>query len=82
MPRAGSSRLVECGAHHDLLLRLRHLHSPCGTDFTPTVSRAVRQAYARTADQAPKAQARGELVQKYGHEDWIEPLLDELGPIL
>ena len=50
--------------------------------FYPDTVEAVRQAYARAADQALKAQAWGELVEKHGHEGWIEPLLDELGPVI
>jgi hypothetical protein len=50
--------------------------------FYPDSVEAVRQAYARSVDQALKAQAWGELVEKAGHEDWIEPLLDALGPMV
>ena len=48
----------------------------------PDSVEVVRQAYARAADQALKAQAWGELVEKHGNKDWIEPLLDELGPVV
>jgi hypothetical protein len=50
--------------------------------FYPDSIEGCPAGVCRAADQAPKAQAWVELVQKYGHEDWIEPLLDELGPIL
>ena len=50
--------------------------------FYPDTVESVRQAYKRGLDQATKAQAWGELVEKHGHEDWIEPLLDELGPVI
>ena len=50
--------------------------------FFPDTVEAVRQAYTRAADQALKAQAWRELVEKHGDKDWIEPLLDELGPVL
>jgi hypothetical protein len=48
----------------------------------PDTVEAVRQAYTRSVDQALKAQAWGELVEKHGHEDWIEPLLDDMGPMI
>jgi hypothetical protein len=50
--------------------------------FYPDIVEAVRQAHARSVDQALKAQAWGELVEKAGHEDRIEPLLDALGPMV
>ena len=48
----------------------------------PDSVEAVRQAYARAADQALKAQAWGESVEKHGHGGWIKPLLDKLGPVI
>lgn len=42
----------------------------------------VRQGYARSIDQVMKAQAWSELVEKHGPKGWIEPLFDELGPVI
>src|SRR4051794_2733521 len=49
--------------------------------FYPDSVEVVRPT-VRSADRALKAQAWGELVEKYGHEYRIQPLLDELGPII
>ena len=54
---------------------IRNLYYPDSVD-------SVRKAMERGFDRAAKARGWGEMVQKHGREDWIEPLLDELGPLI
>lgn len=46
----------------------------------PTTVQAVRDRVKRSQDQSAKVQAWGELIQKHGGSDWVEPLLDGIGP--
>lgn len=48
----------------------------------PTTVQAVRDRVKRSKDQSAKVQAWGELIQKHGGSDWVEPLLDGMGPHL
>ena len=48
----------------------------------PSAVEAVRDRVQRSRDQSQKVRAWGELIQKHGQNDWIEPMLDEMGPLL
>jgi hypothetical protein len=48
--------------------------------YYPTTVESVRQSMKRGTHRENHAQAWGELVEQHGRKDWIEPLLDELGP--
>jgi hypothetical protein len=48
----------------------------------PTSVRSVRKTMARGIDRQAKAQAWGELIEKHGQSDWVEPLIRELGPLI
>jgi hypothetical protein len=50
--------------------------------FQPTSVQTIRQSVSRSVDRKRKVQAWGELIQRHGKDDWIEPLLDELGPLI
>ncbi|RVX72926.1 hypothetical protein B0A52_03279 [Exophiala mesophila] len=50
--------------------------------FQPTSVERVRASVARAVDRETKVQAWGELIQRHGNQDWIEPLLDQLGPTI
>jgi hypothetical protein len=41
--------------------------------------KSLRSSMKRGADHDDHAQAWGELVQKYGRKDWLEPLLEQIG---
>ena len=36
----------------------------------------------RSQERGSMAYRLGELIDKHGREDWLEPLIDELGPFL
>lgn len=50
--------------------------------FQPTSVERVRASVARAVDRETKVQAWGELIKRHGNQDWIEPLLDQLGPMI
>ncbi len=50
--------------------------------YHPSSVESVRQSMKRGVDHEAHAQAWGELVEQHGRTEWIEPLLDELGPYL
>jgi hypothetical protein len=50
--------------------------------FQPSSVETVRESVSRSLDRENKVQAWGELIQKHGKDDWVEPLLDELGPVI
>ena len=50
--------------------------------FYPTSVESVRKAMARSMDRQAKAQAWGELIEKHGRSDWMEPLIKDMGPLI
>ena len=48
----------------------------------PTSVDSVRKSIARGIDREKKAQAWGELIEKHGKSDWMEPLIAEMGPLI
>ncbi|KAI1619248.1 hypothetical protein EDD37DRAFT_305567 [Exophiala viscosa] len=58
------------------------LYSTLRNKFNPGSVKAVRASVARSFDREKRVQAWGELLQRHGQNNWIEPLLDEVGPIL
>ena len=50
--------------------------------FYPTSIDTVRKAMARGIDRERKAQAWGELIEKHGRSDWVEPLITDMGPMI
>lgn len=48
----------------------------------PSTIDSVRDSLDRTFNQSTKARAWGELVETYGRDGWVEPLLDQVGPQL
>ncbi|KAJ9654521.1 hypothetical protein H2198_006464 [Neophaeococcomyces mojaviensis] len=48
----------------------------------PTNVEAIRESVQRSKDQSAKVRAWGELIQKHGGNDWIEPFFDAIGPHL
>ena len=50
--------------------------------FFPDDVRSIRESTDRALDRSSKATDWGEMIEKYGREEWLEPVLDELGPYL
>lgn len=50
--------------------------------FSPTTVQSIRERVRRSTERSAKVRAWGELVQKHGGSDWVEPLLDGIGPHL
>ncbi len=47
-----------------------------------TSVRTVRESVGRAFNREARVQAWGELIQRHGQHDWLEPFLDEIGPII
>ena len=50
--------------------------------YYPTSVRSLRESARRTIDRVGTASDLGELIDKHGREDWLDPLIDELGPYI
>lgn len=50
--------------------------------FDPNTVQSVRDRVRRSTEASAKVRAWGELVQRHGGSDWVEPLLDGIGPHL
>ena len=48
--------------------------------YYPTSVQSLKESVRRSADREGMASKLGELIDKHGRENWIEPLVDELGP--
>ena len=42
----------------------------------------VRETVDRAVDRETRVQAWGDLIQRHGQHDWLEPFLDQIGPII
>lgn len=58
------------------------IYSTIRNKLNPGSVQAVRESVARAFDREARVQAWGELLQRHGQHDWIEPLLDEIGPLI
>ena len=56
----------------------RTLRNRLGGRSVQTVRESVDRAFYREG----RVQAWGELIQRHGKNDWLEPFLDELGPLI
>lgn len=50
--------------------------------YYPSSVQDIRESMARGVDRTEKAKAWSELISYHGRDSWLEPLLDELGPII
>ena len=50
--------------------------------FWPSSITSIRKSWGRGADREKKAQAWSELLDRHGRHEWMEPLLDDLGPMI
>ena len=48
--------------------------------YFPTNVKSLRASVQRAVDREGTAYQIGELIDKHGREDWLQPLIDELGP--
>ena len=48
--------------------------------YFPTSAESIRQSMRKALDSKSTASRFGELIDKHGRQDWIEPLVDHLGP--
>ncbi|KAJ9602174.1 hypothetical protein H2200_013294 [Cladophialophora chaetospira] len=58
------------------------IYSTLRNRFKETSVRTVRESVGRSVDREARVQAWGELIQRHGQQDWLEPLLDEVGPMI
>ena len=50
--------------------------------FFPTSVQSLRESTDRARDREMASTRFGELIGKHGRDDWLEPLIDELGPYI
>ena len=50
--------------------------------YFPTSVESLRESVRRAVDREGVAYGLGELIDKHGREDWLEPLTDALGPYI
>ncbi|OAP61768.1 hypothetical protein AYL99_03971 [Fonsecaea erecta] len=58
------------------------IYSTVRNRFRTHSVQTVRESVSRAVDREARVQAWGELIQRHGQHDWLEPFLDELGPII
>lgn len=58
------------------------IYSTIRNYYKPSSVQGIRESVARSVDRGTRVQAWGELIQRHGKSDWLEPLLDELGPMI
>lgn len=50
--------------------------------FYPHDVNSIRESLDRSLDRGAQAYWFGELVDRYGREKWLEPLLDQIAPFI
>jgi hypothetical protein len=58
------------------------VYSVIRNKYHPSSVESVRRSMKRGIDREVNAQAWSEIVERHGRQNWIEPLLDELGPYI
>lgn len=58
------------------------IYSTLRNKFRPSSVQTVRESVTRAIDREARVQAWGELIQRHGRHDWLEPFLDEIGPVI
>ncbi len=58
------------------------IYSTLRNKFRPSSVQTVRDNVTRAIDRKARVQAWGDLIQRHGQHDWLEPFLDEIGPII
>ncbi|KAI9846356.1 MAG: hypothetical protein M1837_004209 [Sclerophora amabilis] len=74
-----------CSSHERLAENLQYfyvLYTVLRNRFFPSSVKALQESMERALDRNMTAYHFGELIDKHGREDWLGPLLDEMGPCL
>ncbi|KAM0793877.1 hypothetical protein BDR22DRAFT_816076 [Usnea florida] len=50
--------------------------------FYPTTIESLRSSQRRAVDRSASAKAFSELIDKHGRHDWLDPVMDNLGPYI
>lgn len=50
--------------------------------YFPTSIESIRKSMRRAVDSRGTASKFGELIDKHGRNDWLGPVMDDLGPYL
>ena len=50
--------------------------------FYPSSIESIRESMQRSHHREASAKAWGELIEKHGKTEWVEPLLEQIGPII
>ncbi|KIW13336.1 hypothetical protein PV08_08524 [Exophiala spinifera] len=58
------------------------VYSTIRNKFQPSSVQTVRANVGRAIDREARVQAWGELIQRHGKRDWLEPFLDQIGPLI
>lgn len=58
------------------------IYSTLRNKFRPSSIQTIRERVTRANDREARVQAWGELIQQHGRHDWLEPFLDEVGPLI
>ncbi|KAJ9644241.1 hypothetical protein H2204_001592 [Knufia peltigerae] len=58
------------------------VYSTIKNKFQPSSVQTVRANVSRALDREARVQAWGDLIQRHGKHDWLEPFLDEIGPMI
>ncbi len=48
--------------------------------YFPNSAESLRESMRRAVDSSSSASRFGELIDKHGRHDWLEPLMEDLGP--
>ena len=50
--------------------------------FAPTSVESLRESMQRALNSRNRATRFSEMIDKHGRNDWLEPLMEELGPFI
>lgn len=50
--------------------------------YFPTSAESIRESMRRAVDSRTSASKLGELIDKHGRNDWLEPVMEQLGPAI
>ena len=50
--------------------------------YYPTTVESLRESQRRALDSSASAKTFSELIDKHGRNDWLDPIMDSLGPYI
>ena len=56
------------------------IYSTIKERFFPSSVDKIRKSLDRSLDHTAQAQAWGEFVERHGRKDWVDPLMEKVGP--